>query len=88
METFTIDGYYNDGRIVLSQRPEGIRRARVRVVFLAEDPEEARTESLCKARTRALARMEAGINFGGETFRREEVYEERIETSSRREPRE
>jgi len=27
---------------------------------------------------RALARMKAGINFGGEKFNREEIYEERM----------
>jgi len=67
---------YEDGKIELKEYPAGVKRARVRITFL---PESERTEEEAReaARQRAFARMRAGIDFGGEKFNREEIYEER-----------
>ena len=76
MALLTVDGIYEDGKIELKQ-PVGVKKARVKVTFLpiaGAVGDEARET----ARQRAFARMRAGIDFGGEKFNREEIYEERM----------
>ena len=78
MNTLVMEGIYEDGKIKLEELPVGVVRARVRVSFFpyTDTPEEPADREA--ARQRALARMRAGINFGGERFNREEIYSERI----------
>jgi hypothetical protein len=74
----TISGTYRDGVIELSERPAGVSAgARVLVTFLDEaelpaiDPRQASSERL-------IARMKAGIPFGGAPYpSREELHERR-----------
>ena len=77
MDTLVLEGTYRDGTIELDEQPAGVKRARVRVTFLPEaDPAEAEAQEA--ARQRAFDRMRAGIDFGGEKFNRNEIYEERM----------
>jgi hypothetical protein len=86
MDLLVLDGIYEDGKIELQERPAGVKRARVRVMFLPEsDMSEQKAHEA--ARQRALARMKAGINFGGEKFNREEIYEERMRELEARQDR-
>jgi hypothetical protein len=78
-----VQGVYHDGKVELSERPEGVERARVVVTFLPElaGPDadtEAKERERKEAVERMLARMRAGIDFGGEKFNRDEIYEERM----------
>ncbi len=77
MDALVLDGTYENGKIELETLPVGVKRARVRVSFLpaADAPTESGVET---ARQRAFARMRDGINFGGERFDRDELYEERL----------
>jgi hypothetical protein len=83
----TITGVYRDGKVELSQRPEGLgENASVLVTFL---PETAGIEPVPGARTgdaeaearraageRFLARLKKGIPFGGPPYpNREELYD-------------
>jgi hypothetical protein len=81
MALLSVEGVYEDGKVELRERPEGVKRARVVVTFLpdvveaeADQKERARKEAV----ERMLARMRTGIDFGGEKFNREEIYEERM----------
>ena len=67
----------NPLNVALQEKPAGVKRARVRVTFL---PESERTgeEARQAARQRAFARMKTGIDFGGEKFDRDELYEDRL----------
>ena len=81
MSLLAVEGVYQDGKVELSEKPPGVERARVVVTFLpdaveGEAPERERTRQ--EAVERMLARMRAGIDFGGEKFNRDEVYEERM----------
>ncbi|HET6383080.1 MAG TPA: hypothetical protein VFJ58_06775 [Armatimonadota bacterium] len=78
MDSFVVEGIYEDGKIELEERPAGVARARVRVTFLPDVDSLKETEERKVAGERALARMKAGINFGGAKFNREEIYEERM----------
>ena len=81
MALLAVEGIYQDGRVELKEKPEGVEKARVVVTFLPE-PAETDTEAKERARQEAvermLARMREGIDFGGEKFDREEIYEERM----------
>jgi hypothetical protein len=58
--------------VELSERPEGLREARVIVTFLPLIPGEASREG---ARERMLSRMRTGIPLGGPPYpTREEIY--------------
>lgn len=81
----TITGVYRDGKIELSQRPEGLgEEASVLITFLPatarNEPEPAGRAAEAEARRaagkRLLARLEKGIAFGGPPYpRREELYD-------------
>ncbi len=77
MALLTLEGIYEDGKIELKERPVGVKRARVQVTFLPES-KSSEEEAREAARRRAFARMREGIDFGGEKFNREEIYEERM----------
>ncbi len=78
MDTLTIDGVYEDGTIKLSERPVGLTRARVRVTFISESDETSAADEREAACRRAFEQMRDGIDFGGERFDRDELYEERL----------
>lgn len=68
----TVEGIYKDGEVVLLERPEDLREARVIVTFLPI-PDVAKLAE--QARQRMLARMRAGIPLGGAPYpAREEIY--------------
>jgi hypothetical protein len=83
----TITGVYRDGKVELSQRPEGLGElAPVLVTFLpgdaASEPElavqaaDAEAAARRAAGERFLARLKKGIPFGGPPYpRREELYD-------------
>jgi hypothetical protein len=83
MALLTLEGVYEDGRIALDELPARVRKSRVVVMFLpydGENSEDAGTAASRGARQEAAARMVArmrrGIDFGGEKFDREELYED------------
>ena len=85
MALVALQGVYEDGKIELMELPSGVRKARVLVTFLTEElaneeeaREAARRGSRREAAERMLARMRTGIDFGGEKFDREGIYDERI----------
>jgi hypothetical protein len=82
MSQLVVDGLYENGVIVLGGRPRGVKRARVRVRFLPDDQPIASTEQKAADRRDAIKRMletmQAGIDFGGERFNRDEIYEDRM----------
>jgi hypothetical protein len=83
----TITGIYRDGKVELSQRPEGLTEdASVLVAFLPEDariapgPEAGMADAEAEARRAAdqrfLEMLKKGINFGGPPYpKREELYD-------------
>jgi hypothetical protein len=80
----SVEGKYEDGRIELVEAPPGVRKSRVVVTFLeppvdSEFPLTHRRE----AGDRLLARLEAGIDFGGARFNRGELYAERLDRIAR-----
>ena len=77
MAKLTIKGIYEDGKIELEEMPTGVKRARVRVTFLPESAADDKAERSA-ARLRAFDRMRVGIDFGGEKFNRDEIYEVRM----------
>ena len=84
-----LEGVYEDGKIELKELPHDLKRARVLVMFLPDDlvketdPRDG--ELRREAGERLLKAMRKGIDFGGEKFNREEIYEDRIgELESRR----
>lgn len=82
MALVTVEGVYEDGKVELNEKPEGVEKARVMVTFLPTVQEVAGTTVATAhevARQRAFARMKAGLDFGGLKFRREELYEERMQ---------
>jgi hypothetical protein len=87
MDIVVVEGTYEDGKIELEEQPAGIVRARVRVMFLPEAETAATADSREAARQRAFKRMKDGINFGGEKFNREEIYEERMRELEERQDR-
>lgn len=89
MALLAVEGVYENGKVELKERPEGILRGRVLVTFLpdglvTEESEQRRREA-CE---RLLATMEKGIDFGGQKFNREEIYEERMRELEERRNRE
>jgi hypothetical protein len=85
----TITGIYRDGKVELSQRPEGLEEnAAVLVTFLPAQgmiepgPEDRTAEALAEAAARRAAgerllkMLKKGINFGGPPYpKREELYD-------------
>ncbi len=59
----TIKGTYEDGRIELEEKPEGVRHARVLVTFL-----EPEGDAASQATNHLLARMRAGLDLGGPPY--------------------
>ena len=86
MALLAVEGVYENGKVELAEQPADVQKARVVVTFLPEDTvtEEERRRL---AGERLLASMHKGINFGGEKFDRNEVYEERIDELERRRQR-
>jgi hypothetical protein len=79
MDLFTLDGVYEDGKIELDKPPVGVKRARVRVLFLEAETEGKKTlQTRREAAERLLASMRQGLDFGGEKFNRDEIYHERM----------
>lgn len=79
MDTLVVDSVYEDGIIKLENPPPHLKRARVRVTFLPDaNTVETEAERRWDAGERLLASMRQGLDFGGEKFNREEIYEERI----------
>ncbi|MCA1596705.1 MAG: hypothetical protein LC772_09825 [Chloroflexi bacterium] len=87
MEPLVIEGVYEDGKIELENPPTHLKRARVRVTFLSEEAPGKEPQDREAACQRAFARMEEGINFGGEKFNREEIYDERMRELEERQDR-
>ena len=86
MALLAVKGVNEDGKIVLDEQPPGIEHADVVVAFLT-DEEVVDVEARRAAGERLLADMRKGVNFGGEKFNREELYEERLrELEERRRP--
>jgi hypothetical protein len=81
MALLTVEGTYKDGRIELTERPNGVGgEARVLVTFLAPGsgakPAVEPTEDRETLRRRAFARMKEGIHLGGPPYpKREELYD-------------
>ncbi len=82
MALLTVEGTYNDGRVELAERPNGVgREARVLVTFLAATDSGAKpptevTEDREALRQRAFAHMKEGIHLGGPPYpKREELYD-------------
>lgn len=83
----TITGVYRDGKVELSQRPEGLgENASVLVTFLpangASEPEpavqaaDAEVAARCAAGRQLLEMLREGIDLGGPPYpRREELYD-------------
>ena len=88
MPVLTVEGTYKDGRIELAEVPADMREAHILVTFLPAETaasastvgatEEAQREKRRLAAERMLEHMRAGIDFGGEKFDREVIYEERM----------
>lgn len=80
MPVLTVEGTYKDGKVELAETPPGVREARVLVTFLPQqEVEGGRAVERRTAAERMFERMDRGINFGGEKFNREEIYEERMQ---------
>ena len=76
MALLTVEGVYRNGRVLLSERPQGIEHARVVVTFLEGDRS---VEDLRRAGAeQMLEDMKRGVSFGGVKFDRDAVYEERM----------
>jgi hypothetical protein len=73
----TITGIYRDGKVELSQRPEGLgENASVLVTFLPANEGTEPVPEAEAARERFLARLKKGIPFGGPPYpKREELYD-------------
>jgi hypothetical protein len=87
LANFVLDGIYENGAVVLREKPNGITRARVKVTFLPEEPVDTSLNiaTRLEAGERLLETMRKGIDFGGERFSREDMYEDRLkELDSRR----
>jgi hypothetical protein len=73
-ELLEIEGIYRDGKVELSEVPDGVQEARVRVVFLPD--EEQQRKARREAGKRLIARLKEGIPFGGSPYpKREELYD-------------
>ena len=83
MALLTVEGVYEDGKIELKEQPADLRKARVLVMFLPDDLSQATgaldaAQKRREAGKRLLETMRKGINFGGEKFNCEEIYEDRM----------
>lgn len=69
----TVEGMYEDGRIVLTERPPGVSRCRVLVTFVAPAPDQQ--GSAGDRRGKLLASLARGLDLGGPPYpSREELY--------------
>ena len=78
MALLTLEGVYEDGIIELSEKPAGVKKARVVVTFLSTDAltDAGQHEAL---RGRVLTRLQRGVDFGTESLpTREELYADRF----------
>jgi len=79
MATYTYQGTYQDGTIILDEKPDDITNGRVTVLFLAAgDDANAETCAHDYVVERLIEQMETGIDFGGEHFNREAIYDRTI----------
>jgi hypothetical protein len=83
MALLAVEGVYENGKIELAEKPEGVEHARVVVTFLPDEQTvmaEAKERERKEAMERLFARMERGFDFGGGPYyaNREELYEERL----------
>jgi hypothetical protein len=82
MEAVAVEGVFEDGQVRLLGTPPDVKTARVVVTFLEDTGEDsARRRAAGK---RLLESMREGLNFGGQKFNREELYEERLSELDRR----
>lgn len=79
MALLALEGLYIDGKIELKEPPSGVIKARVVVTFLPDEKLAGEESDRSVAAARMIARMRKGLNFGGEKFEREELYDERID---------
>ncbi|MDB5352498.1 MAG: hypothetical protein JWN86_3745 [Planctomycetota bacterium] len=82
MAPLIVEGIYKDGRVELTERPEGVTEgARAEVRFLPDENTVTPTalgsgESREELRRRAFERMEKGIPLGGPPYpKRDELYD-------------
>ena len=81
MSSLTVEGIYKDGKVELTERPQGVAdESRVLVTFLPENEAAAQhtlsAEERERLRQQAFARMERGIDLGGPPYpKREELYD-------------
>ena len=82
MSLLTVEGTYKDGRIELTEQPNGIGgESRVLVTFLAPvgaaaKPAVEATEDRETLRKQAFAQMKEGFHLGGPPYpKREELYD-------------
>ena len=78
MAQLTIEGIYENGRVELGEQPLGVKRSRVMVTFLTQEPvsNEDHREDL---RQRFLARLAGGVDFGADPLpTREDLYADRL----------
>ena len=79
MALVTVEGVYRNGKVELAEAPEETpSETRVLVTFLSQDGPASAAEARRAAGERLIARMRAGIDFGGKGFDREALYEERL----------
>ena len=79
MSVRTIEGTYKDGKVELSEMPEGVEEAHVLMTFFPPEHavDERRREAL---RLRFLDRLKRGVDFGTEPLPTwEELYAERLD---------
>jgi len=82
MASLEIEGIYRDGQIELSELPDGVREARVRVVFFPDEEEQRKMRR--EAGRRLVALLEKGFHLGGPPYpKREELYD-RVERIGKR----
>lgn len=79
MALLTVAGIYKDGKVQLAETPDGTPdEAPVLVTFLHQSSASMPEDTTRAAAERMIARMRAGIDFGGR-FDREELYDERLQ---------
>ena len=80
MSILAIEGTYENGQLTLKELPKNLKKSKVVVTFLEEESDKYYFEKDPQKRHESgqelLASMRKGLNFGGEKFDREAMYEE------------
>ena len=75
----TVEGVYEDGRIVLTEKPPGVARCRVLVTFVA--PVVDQEPAAQSMREKLLAAIANGLDLGGPPYpSRAELYDREAQT--------